>query len=188
MRKIGYSLIDKSGNEVAHARDLPWNPPPPGRPKGRLATFTEVGQEADGFRVVERWETVPVHEYQLSGAGKTTYDGKNIVIDRQWTYPSLDEVKRLRIKEIKAGAAAAILERFPDWKQANMTARAVELQDLWRRNGGWTPGEKAEADALNAAWDWIKSVRAYSDDLEREVMALTTVDDVCRWYIPGWPT
>jgi hypothetical protein len=68
--------------------------------------------------------------------------------------------------DIKAEARSRILTVFPDWRQANMTARGVELQDIWRRKGTWTQQEQAEADALQAAWDWIKSVRAASDTIE----------------------
>jgi hypothetical protein len=67
---------------------------------------------------------------------------------------------------IKAEARRRILAVFPDWKQANMTARGVELVKLRALNGLWTTGELAEADALQAAWDWIKAVRAASDALE----------------------
>lgn len=67
---------------------------------------------------------------------------------------------------VKSEARRRILAAFPDWKQANMTARGVELQDIWRRKGNWTVQEQAEADALQAAWDWIKSVRAASDAIE----------------------
>lgn len=63
-------------------------------------------------------------------------------------------------------ARRRILARYPDWMQQNMTARGVELQDMWRRNGSWTMEEEAEATALQAAWDWIKAVRAASNAME----------------------
>jgi len=55
--------------------------------------------------------------------------------------------------------------RYPEWKQRNMTARAVELLHI-QASQPWTPEEQAEADALQAAWAWIASVRAASDVLE----------------------
>ncbi len=68
--------------------------------------------------------------------------------------------------KIKAEAGRRILARFPDWKQANMTARGVELVGIRVVAGTWTPEEAAEAEALGTAWDWIKAVRAASDALE----------------------
>lgn len=67
---------------------------------------------------------------------------------------------------IREEARRRILERYPDWKQTNMVARGVELQDIWRRVGTWTPEEQAEADALKSAWDWISEVRASSNQIE----------------------
>lgn len=67
---------------------------------------------------------------------------------------------------IKAEARRRIVALYPDWKQTNMVARGVELQDIWRLNGEWTVQETAEAAALNAIWAWIKTVREASDDLE----------------------
>lgn len=67
--------------------------------------------------------------------------------------------------DIKAEAARRIMTRYPEWKQRNMTARGVELLHI-QAGRSWTPDEQAEADALQAAWDWIGSVRAASDTLE----------------------
>lgn len=67
---------------------------------------------------------------------------------------------------VKVEARRRILARYPDWKQVNMTARGVELQDAWRQNGSWTETEAAEAAALQSVWAWIKAVRAASDAIE----------------------
>lgn len=68
---------------------------------------------------------------------------------------------------VKLEARRRIIARFPDWKQTNMVARGVELQNLFRLNGAWTEQEQAEAAALDAAWAWVKSVRMTSDALEQ---------------------
>ncbi len=68
--------------------------------------------------------------------------------------------------DVKTEARRRILSAFPEWKQTNMIARGLELQDVWRRNGSWSAGEQAESDALAAAWAWIKLVRAASDGIE----------------------
>ena len=67
---------------------------------------------------------------------------------------------------IKQEASQRIIEKYPDWKQRNMTTRGVELQELWRQNGTWTSGETSENTALKTSWAWINSVRAASDTLE----------------------
>jgi hypothetical protein len=83
---------------------------------------------------------------------------------RSWTVTRrpLEE----QVAAIKAECQRRIYARFPQWKQANLTARGVELQDVWRTVGAWSVEEQAEADALKAAWSWIKSTRAASDALE----------------------
>ena len=65
---------------------------------------------------------------------------------------------------VKAEARRRILALYPDWKQANLTARGVEL--LRKGEARWTAEELAEADAIHAAWDWVKSVRSASDAIE----------------------
>lgn len=93
------------------------------------------------------------------------------------------------VQGMKAAARGVIIARFPEWRQANMVARGVELQDLWRRNGQWTPDEQAEAGQLQASWDWIKAVRARSDELEAAIAAGQAVD-VAAGAIDGegaWP-
>lgn len=67
---------------------------------------------------------------------------------------------------VKNEARRRILARFPEWKQTNMVARGLELQEIWRQSGVWKPEEQAEANALAGAWGWIKAVRAASDLLE----------------------
>jgi hypothetical protein len=64
-----------------------------------------------------------------------------------------------------------------------MTARGVELQDIWRTVGSWTAAEQAEADALKSAWAWIKAVRAASDTLE--AMVPIPVDYTSDSYWPA---
>lgn len=102
----------------------------------------------------------------------------------QSEWASNDAKARLVTTEhVKAEARRRILDRFPDWRQVNMTARGVELQDIWRRNGKWTVEEQAESDALSAAWGWIKSVRMASDAVE--AMTPIPIDFSSDRY---WPT
>ncbi len=69
---------------------------------------------------------------------------------------------------VKLEARRRILAVYPVWKQANLTARTVELVELKHDNGTWTVPEQTEADVIQAVWDWVKSVRTASDDLEAQ--------------------
>lgn len=81
---------------------------------------------------------------------------------------------------IKAAARQTILARYPEWRQANLTARAVELVSLGETSG-------AEWQQMQSIWAWIKDVRARSDLLEADVAACTTVEAVEGIVIGGWP-
>jgi len=67
---------------------------------------------------------------------------------------------------VKGEARRRILVQYPEWKQANLTARMVELNKIRAEAGSWTTAEQAEVDAIQGAWDWVKSIRAASDALE----------------------
>lgn len=67
---------------------------------------------------------------------------------------------------VRAEAGRRIYAVYPQWKQANMTARGVELLRTGEAN--WTAEETAEAAALDAAWAWIKTVRAHSNAMESD--------------------
>lgn len=103
--------------------------------------------------------------------------------DTRWRYaddPARDSQTGARIRQhmdgfafnvplagdVKAEARRRILARYPDWKQANMTAQGVELVNIRVSIGSWTERQAQEAAALSSAWDWIKSVRSASDRLE----------------------
>jgi hypothetical protein len=114
-----------------------------------------------------RWlpfEETPAPDYsgklENASAVPVVADGKVI---REWT------IERKPIEEqrqaVKAEARRRILDRFPDWRQANMTARGIELT-LARVGREWTEGEQQEADAIQAAWDWVKAIRSASDVVE----------------------
>lgn len=77
-------------------------------------------------------------------------------------------MRAAKMAQIKAEARRRILRRFPEWKQANMTARGVELTNI-RHSRAWTAEERAESDALANAWTGIKAVRTRSDELEASI-------------------
>jgi len=100
-------------------------------------------------------------------------------IVKRWTVAArpADEIR----SAIKGEAYRRIVARYPEWRQANMTARGVELQDIWRRNGAWSAAEQSEADILTAAWAWIKAVRTASDAIEAISPPPADFADDSRW-------
>ena len=88
----------------------------------------------------------------------------------------------------KAEAGRRILARFPDWKQANMTARAVEIVAA-KQGRLLSETETAEETALHAAWAWIKAVRSRSDEIETSLADLPL--EQLQAFDPAaenWPT
>ena len=81
---------------------------------------------------------------------------------------------------IKAAARQVILARYPEWMQANLTARAVELVSLNELTG-------PEWQRMQSIWSWIKAVRAHSNLLEADVANCTTVKAVEGIVIGRWP-
>ncbi len=78
-----------------------------------------------------------------------------------------------QVEIIKGRAAETIRLRYPDWKQRNMTARAVELLFI-KSQREHTKEEQLECDEIIAAWEWIKQVRADSNREEAELGILNT--------------
>ena len=70
-----------------------------------------------------------------------------------------------RIMGIRSRARAIIVARYPEWKQANMTARALELIEKMIL-GTMNDAERSELAQLKSVWTWIKEVRATSDSAE----------------------
>lgn len=70
-----------------------------------------------------------------------------------------------RVASIKTEAQARIYAIAPQWKQANFTARSVELTYL-KVSRTLTAEEQSEWDAMTAIWDRVKAIRAHSGELE----------------------
>jgi hypothetical protein len=85
---------------------------------------------------------------------------------------------------VKNECGRRIYTPFPQWRQANYTARATELV-LAKTNGALTQAETDELAALQAAWAWIKSVRAASDVLEASNPIPLDYADDAHWP-PPW--
>jgi len=103
----------------------------------------------------------PNFNAMLETVAKTvTVETGQVIVSYSISRRSEDEQRRA----VKAEAGRRILERFPEWKQANMTARSVELIRKGEQN--WTTEEAQEAAAIQSAWDWVKDVQTASDALE----------------------
>jgi hypothetical protein len=100
--------------------------------------------------------------------------------DAEIAAAALPAAKAAKKREIKQAARARILARYPEWMQANLTARAVELVSLGQTTG-------PEWGQMQAIWNWIKDTRARSDLLESDVDNCTTVEAVEQLTIGGWP-
>lgn len=87
------------------------------------------------------------------------------------------------IESIKREARRRIVSVYPEWAQANMTARGVELTNI-RHERQWTVEEEAEAAVLQQAWDWIKAARAASNALEDMDPLPDDITDSALW--PEW--
>lgn len=85
-------------------------------------------------------------------------------VTKTWSVTRIDlEDQKAAVKD---EAQRRITSAYPQWKQANMTARSIELQDILRVNGSWTEEEQAEYDLYKARWAWIKAVRECSNAIE----------------------
>lgn len=121
------------------------------RKTGHVRTI--IRDDHGGYRPPEGWQLVPVDKLP---------DG--------WIFePPTQEQIEGQVVAIKLAAREDILSRYPDWKQANMTARAVELLEAKAAGAKWSPDEQAEADAIRDAWAWIKERRVQSDAEETAI-------------------
>ncbi|MDP2786594.1 MAG: hypothetical protein Q8O79_00745 [Pseudomonadota bacterium] len=78
--------------------------------------------------------------------------------------PALEDVRAQAVISIKNEAGSIILASLPQWRQANLTARSVELLA-----DGDTSG--AEWLDIRAQWNWVKAVRGASDHGEAAINA-----------------
>lgn len=78
----------------------------------------------------------------------------------------IEKEQVVNIAAIKSTANDIILEHFPEWKQRNYIARALELTNVVANGGTLTGEEITEVANLQAQWDWVKQVRDVSDAAE----------------------
>lgn len=88
-----------------------------------------------------------------------------------------------KIKEIKDKAYRIIVYEHPEWKQRNMIARAVELNDKQMESNGLEPSEVDEKIQMKNIWQWIKNIRSQSNQMENEINLLTNVQEISDYKI-----
>lgn len=159
---MAYALFDTAQNTIAQG---PWgklpgridwgdgsqtSPVEAGMTKGDLIVVSVV----DADKAPDRWHTD-------TGERSYSLDGTELTVTRTYA-----KTKAPTAEMVKDEAYRRIVSVFPEWKQRNMTMRAVELVDKKARGETLTADEQAEEALLNAAKDGIKAVRAASDAIE----------------------
>lgn len=102
------------------------------------------------------------------------------------SFNQADGEKPAKIAEVKAEAQRRIYLVAPQWKQANLTARAAELA---LQGGPANAQEIAEMAAGVALWTRIKALRVASNAIEAEIGAMTDAQDVVTFdpLAADWP-
>jgi hypothetical protein len=104
-----------------------------------------------------------------------------------WAQVEFEELaarEAAKLGAIKSAAGAVILARLPAWRQANLTARALELSDA-KHTRELTESELGEQSAIASAWAWVRVVRAHSDAIEALAASGETVDlAAVEWPAP----
>jgi hypothetical protein len=91
----------------------------------------------------------------------TLYVQSGVLMERPPDPGAFDALKAEAIARINQRAGEIITTQLPQWRQANLTARAVELQSLG--SGNWTESEAQEWAGITSLWDWVKSIRGQSN-------------------------
>lgn len=95
---------------------------------------------------------------------------------------SLDELRELKVQEVKATAGQLIKTHYPEYKQRNMLARMLELRDT-KDERSLTADEQNEYLSLKSVWNWVKAVREESNRVEQEVLSSNDPENVTA----AWP-
>lgn len=182
-------------------------------PRIVAATVTIEAHEVDGVWIPEtqipnpkigtngmraKWDDPPTDEqlrtvgYSIvreteRPAGATA--GPLALIDDAWTRTWIvqtDAELRARIVEqIKHAARDHILGPLPEWRQANATARALQITRI-EAERALTESEQGELAALESAWAWVVAVRQASDAIEADVAGMTRAE-LDAWTMPALP-
>lgn len=186
MQKIGVALVDPAMGTIEQA----W----PSMPAvithaGESRTGAIVGSEFSGGRLlVERvCDDAPTNRPIVSEQSAWV-DGR-VLVTRSYGPPDYAALRAKHVAAVKANAGKLILDYCPQYKQANLTAQAAELALLFPSTKGEDLPEPHRSAwmAGQAIWDHIKLIRAHSNSLEAEIVALPDAQ-VEGWQQHDWPT
>ena len=104
---------------------------------------------------------------------------------RTWVVLTDEQLRAQIIAQIKQATREHILMPLPEWRQANATARALQITRIESARSLTEP-EQAELAALEAAWAWVVAVRLASDQFEVDVAAMTRAQ-LDAWTMPELP-
>jgi len=153
-----------------------------------------IGQ--DGCRA--RWDSPPTEE-QLRSVGYSTVleteppTGATAgpleligdVWTRTWIVQTDAELRARIVEQIKQAARDHILVPLPEWRQANATARALQITRI-EAERALSESEQGELAALEGAWAWVVAVRQASDQIEAAVASMTRAE-LDAWTMPPLP-
>lgn len=187
MRKIGVSLVlQAEGTELQSWPVLPYEIEYKGEKRWGATVGAQVGGDALLVDRVDYDDPPFGNPPVVSESG--FFDGSQFVVTRTYGTPDYSPVRAALIGAIKVRASDIILRFCPQYKQANLTARAVELALMFPGVKGEDFDEPYRSEYLagQAIWDAIKAVRAHSNALEAEINALPDAE-LQSWQQHDWP-
>lgn len=156
-----YAVFDTDTNQFVQGpwRELPgrvkWTP-------GDTVSPPKVGLTYGLLIIVEVVDTdTPPSEWHTETGKSYALEGSTLTVSRTFA-----QTKSPTAQHIKKEANRRIVAAYPEWKQRNMTARAVELVNKKVSGAALTADEQAEEAAIQAVLNWIRAIRTRSDELE----------------------
>lgn len=124
----------------------------------------------------------------LEGKTALDADGKQVIINEALVKDEQTKLLRAFYKIMtKAESQRRIYAIAPQWRQDNLTARAVELAHKRLDLIALTPTERAELVSGFSLRDNVKSIRTASDLIEADIDAAADPASVVVATSPRWP-
>lgn len=103
---------------------------------------------------------------------------------------SEDEIaamKAAKVSAIKAEAQKRILAIMPAYQQTNWLAKGMEMSMVHGPDpASWPVEQQQAANVVLTKWAQIEAIRARSNEVEADVLALTDPADVHAFDTEGW--
>lgn len=115
-------------------------------------------------------DLIEISDIDWQAALQAQTDGNSFSFDADGALtivpPSNEQIKTVKISQIKQEAAREINDLIPTYKQLNAVARALELVLLMLENGSISTEEQAELTSIRNIWTQIKKIRVDSNTKE----------------------